>query len=196
MRPRLAEDDQMTIEEFLDFTDTRPAGEKWELIEGVAILSPSPSNFHQIIAGNICTALSNWKAAHDVPWVPLIGIGTRVPVSPRSLPQPDVQVLARQPSGEASPVTDDGLVLFEVLSRSNTKADRAWRLKSYKSIANCRHYVTVAQDSAFVTRHDRAGGWVPVAIEGLAGSLDLPALGAVIALADIYRWTPVAAAKR
>lgn len=145
---------------------------------------------------NIGAALAGWKASHDVPWVPLIGVGTRVPVSPRSLPQPDVQVLARQPSGEASAVTDDGLVLFEVMSRSNTKADRAWRLKAYKSIANCRHHVTVAQDSPFVTRHDRTGGWVPVRIEGLAGSLDLPALGAVIAMADIYRWTPVAAAKR
>jgi hypothetical protein len=31
----------MTIEEFLEFTDTRPDGEKRELIEGVAVLSPS-----------------------------------------------------------------------------------------------------------------------------------------------------------
>lgn len=196
MRSQLAEADQMTIEEFLDFTDTRPAGEKWELIEGVAILSPSPTNFHQIIALNIGAALASWKAAHDVPWVPLIGIGTRVPVSPRSLPQPDVQVLAAAPSGEASPVTDDGLVLFEVLSRSNTKADQAWRLKAYKSIPNCQHYVTVAQDKALVTRHDRAGGWQPTELVGLAASLDLPTLGALISLADIYRWTPVGEGKR
>jgi hypothetical protein len=40
--PKLAPEQQLTIEEFLAFTDTRPEGERWELIEGVAVLDPSP----------------------------------------------------------------------------------------------------------------------------------------------------------
>ncbi len=195
MQQKLPIDDQLTVEEFLAMTDTRPDGEKWELIEGLAILNPSPANFHQVIALNIGSALSDWKATHDVPWVPLLGIGTRVPVSPRSLPQPDIQVFAEQPK-EYSSETRDGLVLFEVLSDSNTRADQAWRLKVYASIANCQHYVTVAQHKPLVTRHDRASGWKPVIIKGLAATLDLPALGATIPLSLIYRWTPVSEAKR
>jgi len=35
LHPRLAPQQQMTIEEFLAFTDTRPDEERWELIEGV-----------------------------------------------------------------------------------------------------------------------------------------------------------------
>lgn len=194
VRTQLADEDQMTIEEFLAFTDTRPDGERWELIEGVAVLNPSPTNFHQIIAGNIYMALGTWKLSLDVPWVPLLGVGTRVPVSPRSLPQPDVQVMATPPTGEASPVTDDALVLFEVLSKSNTKADRAWRLKAYRSIANCQHYVTLAQDQPLVTRYDRSTGWKPLAFAGVSASFDLPALGAVLMLGDIYRWTPAGGA--
>jgi hypothetical protein len=31
--PKLAHDRLMTIEQFLAFTDTRPQGERWELIE-------------------------------------------------------------------------------------------------------------------------------------------------------------------
>jgi hypothetical protein len=31
-RPKLAPEQQMTIEEFLAFTDTRPEEERWELI--------------------------------------------------------------------------------------------------------------------------------------------------------------------
>ena len=46
-RTKLAPEDQLTIEEFLAFTDTRPDGERWELIEGVAIMNPSPVEFHQ-----------------------------------------------------------------------------------------------------------------------------------------------------
>jgi hypothetical protein len=36
VRPKLAPEQQMTIEEFLAFTETRPEEERWELIEGVA----------------------------------------------------------------------------------------------------------------------------------------------------------------
>ena len=33
----------MTVEEFYAFTDARPDGEKWELIDGEAVLNASPS---------------------------------------------------------------------------------------------------------------------------------------------------------
>ncbi len=191
MQQKLPADDLLTVEEFLAVADAYPDGEKWELIEGVAVLSPSATNFHQIIAGNITAALGNWKDTHDVPWVPLLGIGTRVPISPRSLLQPDVQVMGSVPL-VSSPETRDGLVLFEILSDSNTKADQAWRLRVYASIPNCQHYVTVDQKTPLVSRHDRATGWKPVVVKGLAGSLDLPALGAHIPMAMIYRWTPLA----
>ena len=51
--PEIPPEGQMTIEEFLSFTETRPDGERWELIEGVAILQASPSKPHQVIATNI-----------------------------------------------------------------------------------------------------------------------------------------------
>ena len=195
MQQKVPADDLFTVEEFLAVAEYYPDGEKWELIEAVAVLSPSPTNFHQIIVLNIGTGLSEWKAAQGSTWVPLIGIGTRVPVSPRSLPQPDIQVLATAPA-ERSSETRDGLVLFEILSDSNDKKDEAWRLHVYASIPNCQHYVPVDQKKPLVTRHDRANGWKPVLIKGLAATLDLPALGMCIPMAMIYRWTPVGAGKR
>lgn len=142
-RTKLAPDDQMTIEEFLAFTDTRPDGERWELIEGVAILNPSPVDHHQVVVANIVTYLMTHKQQAGASWLPMLGVGTRVPISPRSLPQPDVFVKETPTTG--SPVTDDALVIFEVLSRSDTKADQAWRRKVYASVPNCRHYVRVSQ---------------------------------------------------
>ena len=195
MQQKLPINDQLTVEEYLAMTDTRPAGERWELIEGAAVLNASPTNFHQIIAGNIGYALGDWKSNHDVPWVPLLGIGTRVPVSPRSLPQPDMQVLSVQPT-EESRETKDGLVLFEVMSKSNTRTDLAWRLRAYSSVPNCQHYVTVSQTKPAISRYDRATGWTAVAVTGLRSSLELPALGVTILLSLIYRWTPAGEAKR
>lgn len=190
MPAKLAEADQMTIEEFLAFTDQRPDGERWELIEGVAILNPSPTQWHQRIALNICGILDVAKVAAGAPWTPLLGVGTRVPVSPRSLPQPDVYVQEGPPAD--LPTTDDALVLFEVLSKSNTRTDRAWRKRVYASVPNCQHYVTVSTRKAEVICHGRADHWEPMTCAGLDAQLVLPAIDVTIPLRDIYRWTPIA----
>ncbi len=189
MPARLAEADQMTIEEFLAFTDSRPDGERWELIEGRAVMNPSPTDWHQRIVINIAAALDRAKEEHGAGWMPLLGIGTRVPGSPRSLPQPDVFVLEHEMAG--SSVTDDAIVIFEVLSRSNTKADQAWRRRVYASVPNCQHYVTVSTREARVVRYDRADGWAGETLEGLEDTLGLTAIGLDVTLRDIYRWTPI-----
>jgi len=182
----------MTIEEFVVFAGERPDDERWELIEGVAVMSPAPTAVHQIIAGNIYMALGIIKLRTNAAWTPLMGIGTRVPVSPHSLPEPDVMVTEQSPAWTS--VWDDALVLFEVLSESNTRTDQAWRRTVYASVPNCRHYVTVSSRKRVeVVRYDRAGGWQPVRIRDLQSVLDLPALGVSIPLLDLYRWTPLTA---
>ena len=196
MRTRLAPEDQMTIDEFLAFAEARPDGERWELIEGVAFMNPSPTRWHQIIAGNIYMALAQVKLSTSAAWVPALGVGTRVPASRNSLPQPDAMVFENVSAHEPASVTDDALVLFEVLSKSNTKADQAWRKRVYASVPNCQHYVTVAQGKLEVIRYDRATGWQALPLTTLDKVLDLPALGTAVSipLADIYRWTPLASA--
>ena len=186
----LAKTDQMSIEAFLAFFDTRPGGEKWELIEGFPVMSPAPTQWHQRIAGNLITALDLVKLASGASWVAMLGVGTRVPIAPNSLPQPDVYV--QEGAAQPSSVTDDALILFEILSRSNTRADQAWRQRVYASVANCQHYVTISTKSAEVVRHDRAGGWKGLKIKGLDRILELPAIKVDLPLRDIYRWTPIA----
>ena len=188
-RPKLAPEQQMTIEEFLAFTSTRPEEERWELIEGAPVLNPSPIDYHQIVVTNIVTFLMRAKVERHASWMPLVGTGTRVPASEHSLPVPDVMVKERPLTG--SPVSDDALVLFEVLSRSNTKVDQAWRRKVYASVPNCQHYVTVSLKTVNVAAYDRASGWQQRSLADLSDALDLPALGLAIPVADIYRWTPL-----
>ena len=159
MRHKLAESEQMTIEEYLDFTSARPDGEKWELIEGIAILQGSATDYHQAITGNISATLRSEKRRLGATWIPLVGVGTKVPISPRSVPEPDVMVKEHPLTGRSW--TDDGLVVFEIWSPSNRPTDKRWRLRVYTSVPNCQHYVTVDQDTLAVVRHDRAAGWTP-----------------------------------
>jgi Uma2 family endonuclease len=188
-RTKLAPEEQLTVEEFLAFTDTRPEGERWELIEGVAVMNPSPVEYHQVVVANIVTYLMLHKQRTGATWLPMPGVGIRVPVSPRSLPQPDIFV--KEGAATDSPVTEDALVLFEVLSRSNTKADQAWRRKVYASVPNCRHYVTVSLKAVEVDAYDRDTGWKKRAITRLGDDLVLPAIDVSMPLVDIYSWTPL-----
>ena len=59
MLPKLKPEQLLTIEEFLAMYEERPDGEKWELIEGVAVMSPSPVDIHQIIVANLMIELGN-----------------------------------------------------------------------------------------------------------------------------------------
>ena len=190
MRAKIADADQMTVEEFLAFTAERPDDERWELIEGVPVMNASPTDFHQIIVFNILVALSALRGATHASWQPLPGIGTKVSASRRSLPQPDI--IVKQRSGGGSAVTDEALVLFEILSPSNTPSDQAWRRKVYASVPNLQHYVTVSQRKVEVVRRDRGTGWSAVRLADVSASLELSALGGAIPLAGIYRDTPSA----
>ena len=189
MSAKLAIDDRMTVEEFLAMVETRPDGEHWELIEGVAIMNPSPIDWQQFIVGNIVAALLAAKNARDASWSPMIGISTRVPISPGSLPRPDVFVKEGAMTGAHT--TDDALILFEVLSRSNKRGDRAWRKRVYSSIPNCQHYITVSTEDAEAVRYDRADKWTGVEMHGLAATLQLPTIDVSIPLREIYKWTPI-----
>lgn len=192
MRPALALADQMTIDEFLAFTDERPDGERWELIEGAAIMNASPTDWHQTIVLNIAAYLRAAKIERQVDWNPVPGIGTRVPIAPNSLPQPDVMVLPGPLGPAATPVADDALAVFEVLSKSNTNADQAWRRRIYASIPNCQYYVTVSSLLRIATRYDRASGWRPQIWREKNDAIDLPTLGVSLPLNEVYRFTPFA----
>ena len=179
----------LSVGAFRAFYLGRPEEERWELIEGVAVMNPAPIEHHQMVVSNIVAYLIGHKRQTGARWFPMLGVGTRVPDSPHSLPQPDVFV--KEEAATDRPVTDDALVLFEVLSRSNTRVDQAWRRRVYASVPNCQHYVTVSLKAAEVVAYDRASNWHERTVASLDEPLALPALGLAIPLADIYRWTPL-----
>ncbi|HEY2186480.1 MAG TPA: Uma2 family endonuclease, partial [Xanthobacteraceae bacterium] len=49
----------MDVDEFMAFLETRPHGEHWELIEGVAVMMAPASYAHQRIVRNLCELLNS-----------------------------------------------------------------------------------------------------------------------------------------
>lgn len=175
----------MKVEDFLAFTDSRPDDEKWELIDGEPILSPSASFTHQIIVGNLIAVLSSpsneW--ADDLAAIP--GIGVRL--SDFRAPVPDV--LIRPADHLKGSVCDYMIVAFEVLSPSTADHDLRWKRKAYAELPSLAHYIVVAQDAVEVVIYDRAANWVERRLETADAVLDLPVIGTRLPLAQIYRRT-------
>ena len=93
-------------------------------------------------------------------------------------------------------VSDESLVLFEILSTSNTVSDQAWRRRVYASVPNWQHYATVSQKKIEVVRYDRSTNWKATTLRDLTHSLDLSALVVQMPVCEIYRGTPLATAYR
>jgi Uma2 family endonuclease len=179
----------MTVKEFYAFTDRRPDNEKWELIDGEPVLNASPSELHQRILENLIYLLGFIRRRHPQAWLSIPGIGVRV--SETSLPEPDVLIV---PSGASrrdlfGRETSEVIAAFEILSPSTAERDLRWKRTAYTSIPSLTHYVVIAQDTVDVVIFARDAGFAERRIRSVEESLELPSLGILLPLSEIYRDT-------
>jgi Uma2 family endonuclease len=172
----------MTVDQFFEFVEGRPDDEKWELIDGEPIMNATSSGLHQIIVKNLLTCLDRIERANNPSWHSHPGISVRL--SRISAPVPDV--LARPNNRIHRIECDDMIVAFEVLSPSTKRLDLGWKRKAYASLPSLQHYVVIAQDAVEIACFDRASGFMERRMNKQEISLELPALGVSLPLADIY----------
>jgi len=80
------------------------------------------------------------------------------------------------------------VALFEVLSKSTEAYDRGFKADSYRQIASLRAYVLVSQESAHVEVYERrpAGVWQLSEAKGLDAQIEIPSIGIMLPLREIY----------
>src|SRR5712691_1664549 len=79
----------MDVDEFMAFMETRPKGEHWDLIEGVAVMMAPASYAHQRIAYNLCNLLNTAFAAQHLDLCAYFDVGVRNPGVRNFQPEPD-----------------------------------------------------------------------------------------------------------
>jgi Uma2 family endonuclease len=179
----------MTVKEFYAFTDTRPDDEKWELIDGEPILNASPSPVHQWIVRNILIALGNRERELKASWAILPGLGIRV--SRTNRPEPDLLIMPRAAFSADPAQRDTGemIAAFEILSPSMADRDLRWKRTAYTSPPSLTHYIVVAQDAVDVVVFARDTGFAERRYRSLSDTIELPALGILLPVSEIYRDT-------
>ena len=85
-------------------------------------------------------------------------------------------------------------VLIEVLSRSTEQYDRTDKFLLYRELPSLQHYVLVESQRVLVLVYTRTGpgSWTLQEYRGRAAEAPLPAIGAALPLAELYRKGPLA----
>ncbi len=189
MRAAETRDPPMSLDGFLAFLEERPKGERWELDDGVPLMSPQPTRRHDWIQVNILEALRQHRRRHGSPWRPSGPSQVPVPGAFRTV-APDVLV-ALDDGRDDLCITPAPLVVFEVLSPSDRPRRRASKLAAYTAVSSIRSLVLVRQDrqSVMVYRRDTNGGLSAVAC---TEAVDLPEIGVTLTFQTIYEDTPLA----
>ena len=181
---------QLTVGEYLALE--RESETRHEYLDGEIFAMSGASQAHNLIGTNIVGALHPQlkrsgceQYANDMRvWIPTAGLYT----------YPDVVVVCDPPrfeDDERDTLLNPGLVL-EVLSPSTEDYDRGRKFAYYRSINSLQIYVLVAQDRSHVEVFTRQPDdrWLLWETEDASAGLELPAIGASLALAEIYDRVP------
>jgi Uma2 family endonuclease len=139
--PARALSGDMQAGEFLKFLKHRPKEERWQLVEGVAIMMNPPRLADQQIALNFRDLLKEALARKRLDLLVLNEIGVRVRGVSNFLPRPDVVVIPGIAGEEV--YADRFLLVAEVLSPSNTKSLIAHKMRRYKEHPDNRYCLAI-----------------------------------------------------
>jgi Uma2 family endonuclease len=179
----------MDVDEFMAFLETRPHGEHWELIEGVAVMMAPASYAHQKIAYNLCNLLTNAFAARKLDLVAVFDAGIRTAGVRNFQPQPDVVVVP----GVAGPYlySERFRLVAEILSPSNTRTEIGLKLRRYREAPDNLYALVVEPGEFLVEIHAKRRNWEPVILNHADDAIEMSEFGLSCRVVDLYRDTPL-----
>lgn len=175
----------ITVEQFLsiDFGSDK----KFELVDGVIQMMTGGTRRHAHVASNISAYLRmQLRGSGCVPYGSDMGVCT----ADTNLRYPDVSVFcgnAGRPELDMELVSDDPVVIFEVLSASTTRHDQGEKLEQYRSIASLDTIVFVDPQNEVTRVIQRLGpaSWRDD-LFAAPHDVELPKLGVTIPHAEIF----------
>jgi len=184
---------KLTVDVFLAFVDTRSDEERWQLIDGVAVMMTSPRIAHQRIASNLERLLNDALEGRAPEWLASREIGIQIESAPTYRPVPEVTVTDADVDTTRHYVDRFHLVA-EVLSDSDRRDASALKLPLYRSHAPNRCVLLIEQKTVWVQVHTREPGaeWTAETLVSLDDVLSLPSFGLRCPVRDLYRNTPLA----
>lgn len=182
-RPRISPEEYLALE--------RQAETKSQYLDGEIFAMTGASRKHNRIGLNVAFALDSQLKAGGCE---VYAIDMRVKVSATGLyTYPDVVVVCGEPQFEDAEVDTllNPRVVIEVLSKSTEDYDRGTRFLHYRSLTSLVEYLLIAQDRVHVEHFIHQNeSWLFTETDRPEDVIELPSVGAQLALADIYDRVP------
>jgi Uma2 family endonuclease len=179
----------MDVDEFMAFLETRPDNERWDLVEGVAVMMAPPSYAHQRIASNLCTVLNNAFAARRLDLFAYQRAGVRNPGLRNFQPEPDVVVVPGIAGYDLYSETFQ--LVGEVLSPTNTRQEIDLKLRRYREAPDNLYALVIEPREFLVEIHTKSRGWQPAKLTMADDAIEMPEFGLRCRVGDLYRGTPL-----
>ena len=169
----------MTADEFLAWEADQEF--KWEFDGCQPVAMAGGTDEHAAIQANLLAAL-----VPRLRGTPCRVRGSEVKIKAgSSYRYPDAFVRCT-PVERGATVTDEPVVIFEIMSPSTERKDRTIKLREYRAIPSMRRYVLLEQDGAVATTYARTDtGWIVDQFDG-DGILDMPEIGISVPMAELY----------
>lgn len=183
MSQAVAKRPRLSVAEFIELIRPYPGEERWELLDGEAVLMAPQSERHQRVVANLMGAL--WTMAKRRGCVALPGLGLLNDEIDDYAPIPDVVV-------RCGPVLDGGyakdpVLVAEVLSPSTMSNDQGRKLDFFRTMSALRTILIIFQDEMRVEAWQRDGAeWRRRLLKDADAVLSLPELDGTISLSDLY----------
>jgi Uma2 family endonuclease len=195
--------------EFRSFQETRPDHERWELIEGAAVMMAPPTIVHNRIAGNLERLLNDALATHNPARFANQRVGVELGdaalagLGDRYRPEPDVVVLdAKYDPGQR--FVDCAYLLAEIVSDTDNETvsgmKEPWiavKRRLYLAHSPCETVIMIEPGRVEVRIDLRtAQGWTFDRLTHLGDKLRIPSCGLECLVGDLYERTPLRGAER
>ena len=179
---------RLSVDLFRGLLGGRPDEERWELIDGVAVMMTPPTKAHQRIASKLERLLNDALERHDPALAAYQRTGLNLaPQVEHYDPEPDVAVVDADRDNER--YSDRFYLAAEIVSSSDADYVQSKR-EVYKLHDACRAILTVQQERQEV-RVDRRTehGWQEETLNNPENTLTLAEFGLSCKVADLYRGT-------
>ena len=172
----------MTLDELLAWEERQDT--RWEFDGFGPVTMAGGTNAHAFIQGNLSFSLHSRLRGGPCR---RYGSDFKIEVD-GSIRYPDAFVLCSRLPGSAT-VTNQPVVVFEILSPSTSRTDRIDRIvkaREYGNTASIVRYVILEPTAMAATVFTHTAGlWAGVIVEG-AVDLDMPEIGIALPLAELY----------
>jgi Uma2 family endonuclease len=131
-------------------------GQRYELLEGLLLVTPAPGSAHQVVLGRLLVAVHQYLAADGLAYAVSPG---EIEIAPKTLLDPDLLVFpATYAPGTPWRKIGGWWLAAEVLSPSSRMYDRAYKRDAYLSLGVREVWlVDLDERAVFVSRRGEAG---------------------------------------